>query len=147
MVSQIHELVRKTLKMLYPWIKLDIRDWPELIAKIKKYRPKIYVHSVVWKPPVAQRLKFNTDGASRGNPGMSSFGFCIRDGRGDLRYAKAKGIGIITNTEAEALAIYKALEYNYDDSKAVEGTLGNSGKGGRDQNESTSARSENHPYL
>ncbi|XP_049388482.1 uncharacterized protein LOC125852843 [Solanum stenotomum] len=44
---------------------------------------------------------------------MSSFGFCIRDDRGDIRYARAKGIGITTNTEVEVLAIHKVLEYSY----------------------------------
>ncbi|KAG5587706.1 hypothetical protein H5410_048140 [Solanum commersonii] len=32
---------------------------------------------------------------------------------GDIRYARAKGIGIATNTEAEVLAIHEALEYSY----------------------------------
>uniref|UniRef100_M1BF38 RNase H family protein n=1 Tax=Solanum tuberosum TaxID=4113 RepID=M1BF38_SOLTU len=113
MVSQIHELIRKVMKLLYPRIRLDRRDCPDFIAKIKEYKPKLYVHSVVWKPPVAQKLKCNTDGASRGNPGMCSFSFCIRDDRGDIRYARAKRIGITTNTEAEVLAIHEALEYNY----------------------------------
>lgn len=42
---------------------------------------------------------------------MSSYGFCIRDERGDLVYARAKGLGIATNTEVETTAIKEALEY------------------------------------
>ncbi|XP_015159786.1 uncharacterized protein [Solanum tuberosum] len=45
----------------------------------------------------------------RGNPGWSSFGFCFRDNKGDLIYAKAKGIGIATNMQAETVAILIAL--------------------------------------
>ncbi|XP_060195035.1 uncharacterized protein LOC132624247 [Lycium barbarum] len=56
----------------------------------------------------------NTDRASRGNPGISSYTFCIRDELGDLVYAKAEGIGEATNTQAEMIAIKEALRYCRD---------------------------------
>ncbi|KAH0715131.1 hypothetical protein KY284_008036 [Solanum tuberosum] len=59
--------------------------------------------------PEEHQVKCNTDGACQGNPGQSSFGFCIKDSRGDLIYAKAKGIGIVTNMEAETIVILSAL--------------------------------------
>lgn len=55
--------------------------------------------------PEKDRLKSNTDGACRGNPGLGDLSFCIRNDTGDLVFAKASGIGETTNIEAEARAI------------------------------------------
>ncbi|PHU23023.1 hypothetical protein BC332_08130 [Capsicum chinense] len=78
------------------------------------YKPRLQYHQVVWKKPEHLQLKYNTDIACRGNSGMSSYGFCIRDERKDLVYARAKGLGLGTNTEAEAIAIKEALEYRHE---------------------------------
>lgn len=57
------------------------------------------------------KLIIYTDGASRGNPGPSSYGFTISDGGGNLIYKEGKYIGITTNNVAEYTAVYNALEY------------------------------------
>ncbi|XP_070017375.1 uncharacterized protein [Nicotiana sylvestris] len=63
-------------------------------------------------------VKVNTDGASRGNPGKSSIGVCVRNQEGDVIYALGKEINEATNTEAKALAFLEALkignEHNYN---------------------------------
>lgn len=63
-------------------------------------------------------VKVNTDGASRGNPGRSSIGVCVRNQEGDVIYALGKEINEVTNTETEALAFLEALricnEHNYN---------------------------------
>lgn len=56
-------------------------------------------------------MKCNTDGASRGNPGESSYGFCIRDSQCDLVYVEIMAIGIATNMEVECIAILKDLRH------------------------------------
>ncbi|KAH0693102.1 hypothetical protein KY285_020199 [Solanum tuberosum] len=56
-------------------------------------------------------LKCNTDGASKGNPGLSSVAFCIRDHTGDLVVAIGKRIEEVPSLKAEALAIKECLEY------------------------------------
>lgn len=53
----------------------------------------------------------NTDGASRGNPGPSSYGFLVRTEEGRVLYQEGKAIGISTNNVAEYTAVLKALEY------------------------------------
>ncbi|XP_075086336.1 uncharacterized protein LOC142169040 [Nicotiana tabacum] len=55
--------------------------------------------------------KCNTDGASKGNPGPSSLGFCARDDEGDAVYARAVDLGVTTNVVAAAKAILQGLEY------------------------------------
>ncbi|XP_070034487.1 uncharacterized protein [Nicotiana tomentosiformis] len=56
-------------------------------------------------------FKCNTDGASRGNPGPSSYGFCVQYQDGNLVFAKAKEIGEATNIVAEAKAIMEGLSF------------------------------------
>lgn len=60
---------------------------------------------VKWVPPQQGWIKCNTNGASKENPGPSSYGFCLRDTRGDLIYAEAVECGVMSNMEAEVIAI------------------------------------------
>lgn len=57
------------------------------------------------------KLIIYTDGASRGNPGHSSYGFTISDEKGKLLYEKGEYIGIATNNVAEYTAVLQALTY------------------------------------
>jgi len=52
-----------------------------------------------------------TDGASRGNPGESSYGFSISDSGGNLVYQQGKYLGINTNNFAEYSAVLAAYKY------------------------------------
>ena len=56
------------------------------------------------------RLRVYSDGASRGNPGISAIAFMIvtEDGRLLKRYSKY--VGILTNNQAEYEALISALE-------------------------------------
>lgn len=56
-------------------------------------------------------LVISTDGASRGNPGPSSYGFVIRVRGGALLHEEGELIGLTTNNVAEYTAVFKALEY------------------------------------
>ncbi|KAF3632412.1 hypothetical protein FXO38_26175 [Capsicum annuum] len=71
------------------------------------------LHNIVVKLDMA-KVKCNIYEASRGKPGMSSYDFCIRDDQGNVIYARAKGLGVTTNTLAESLAIKEALKYCYE---------------------------------
>ncbi|KAH0669630.1 hypothetical protein KY289_024123 [Solanum tuberosum] len=58
-------------------------------------------------------VKCNTDGTSRGNPGESSYSFCIRNNEGDLLYAEAQNIRQGTSMEAEirdSLSLTKMIQ-------------------------------------
>ncbi len=57
------------------------------------------------------KLIIFTDGASRGNPGPSSYGFCVKDGQNQLLYEEGKFIGIATNNFAEYSAVLEALKF------------------------------------
>lgn len=56
-------------------------------------------------------LIVNTDGACRGNPGLSSIGFVIKVRGGPILHQEGKRIGLATNNIAEYTAVFQALEY------------------------------------
>ncbi|KAH0715838.1 hypothetical protein KY284_008743 [Solanum tuberosum] len=86
-------------------------DWPGMLSELEKYRPRMKVTKVLWEYPPEGWLKYNTDGASRGNPGLSSYAFCLRNDRGDIKYAEG---GSMENTTAilEACKHCKQSQYN-----------------------------------
>lgn len=53
----------------------------------------------------------NTDGASKGNPGPSSYGYIIKNRGGAIVHQEGELIGLTTNNVAEYTAVIKALEY------------------------------------
>ncbi|MEK7616542.1 MAG: ribonuclease HI family protein [Patescibacteria group bacterium] len=57
------------------------------------------------------KLIIYTDGASRGNPGHSSYGFTISDEKGKLTFEEGKYIGVTTNNVAEYTAVLEALRW------------------------------------
>lgn len=56
-------------------------------------------------------LTVYTDGASRGNPGKSSYGFVVFDENKSLLHKEGKYFGVNTNNFAEYTAVLKAFEY------------------------------------
>ncbi|KAH0650587.1 hypothetical protein KY284_030499 [Solanum tuberosum] len=88
--------------------------WPQVLDRLQSYKPTLHYQMVSWRKPSEGWVTCNTDGASKGNPGVSSYGYCIRDMNGDLIYAEAHNLGETTNMEAEATAVWKALQYCLD---------------------------------
>ncbi|KAH0669712.1 hypothetical protein KY289_024205 [Solanum tuberosum] len=111
MFSQCQMTVHQLIKVKYPWLKNISLQWSEMFDLLQRYRPTLFYHIVWWTRPKEDWINCNTYGASRGNPGMSSYGFCLRDSSGDLPYAEAKRIGFATNLVAEVTTIWKALRY------------------------------------
>ena len=62
----------------------------------------------------ANSATINTDGASRGNPGPSGIGYCIRDSEGKIVEQGGEFIGFATSRVAEYLAMRKGIERALD---------------------------------
>lgn len=63
-----------------------------------EYSPRLKVTKVIWKFPAAGWIKYNTDGASRGNPGISAYAFtgcCVCEQKSDH---PSKVVGYISKT-------------------------------------------------
>ena len=65
--------------------------------------------NIGWRPLVNGYWKLNFDGASRGNPGPSGFGVCIRNSFGDVVAITVSPFPINTNNMAEAHAFLAGL--------------------------------------
>ncbi|KAK4721618.1 hypothetical protein R3W88_011851 [Solanum pinnatisectum] len=85
----IHQLIR----VKFPWPKKVPYQWMEIVDMLQRYKPTLHYHIVNWKLPEEGRIKCNTDGASKGNPGHSAYEFCMRNNNGDLVYAEGGDIG------------------------------------------------------
>lgn len=69
---------------------------------------------VSWKYPQAGWLKINTDGASKGNPGLASSGGVIRDESGNWCVGFSLNIGICSAPLAELWGVYYGLYLAWD---------------------------------
>lgn len=103
--------INQLIKTNFPWLTSVPTDWPSVIQYLTEYKPRLHHCVVKWKRPTRGRVKINTDGASHGNPGMSTCGFCPRDDNEDLIYAQAGQLGESTSIMAETKAIHEALNY------------------------------------
>ncbi|XP_070037047.1 uncharacterized protein [Nicotiana tomentosiformis] len=113
----VHD-VNKTLHYLarvrYPWLPNIPLLWPDMARFFEEYKPYIVTKRIIWQMPYAGWFKCNIDGASKGNPRPSSYGFRVRNDDGNVVYAKAEEIGWSTNIVAEAKAIVEGLSYCMD---------------------------------
>lgn len=108
---QSQEVIKKLIKKMYLWIINWEGEFATVVYILRNYKPKLHYCNVVWRFPEKNTLKYNTDGASKGNPGISVCAFCVRDDKRDLIYARAKGLGVTTNTQEEMKAIKETLHY------------------------------------
>lgn len=73
------------------------------------YKPRLYYLKFNWKLLDNGWSDCNTDGACRGNPGESAYGFYFRSVEGNIIYDESGYMRIATNMEPESMAIWKAL--------------------------------------
>ena len=63
-----------------------------------------------WHSPPQRFLKFNIDGASKGNPGTTSFGGVLRDEEGYIILIFHNHLRRATNNMVELMALEQCLE-------------------------------------
>ncbi|KAL0411081.1 UNVERIFIED_CONTAM: putative ribonuclease H protein [Sesamum latifolium] len=78
----------------------------------KAQRQKIII--VNWRKPQEGWYKLNTDGASKGNPGIFDAGGILRDHLGRVIFAFQEPLGNTTNTQAELRAFHRGLKIYTD---------------------------------
>ena len=63
-----------------------------------------------WQPPPKGYLKYNIDGASKGNPSTAGYGGFLRDEEGSIIFIFHGHLGRATNNMAELMALEHCLE-------------------------------------
>jgi len=80
-------------------------------GQIKRVRVE---RQIAWSRPDEGWFKLNTDGASRGNPGLATAGGVIRDAAGNWVQGFAFNIGVCTAPLAELWGVYYGLYYAWE---------------------------------
>ncbi|XP_075092253.1 uncharacterized protein LOC142172518 [Nicotiana tabacum] len=110
-IYQVSSNLQALVKVRKPGMDMVPHKWKDLLAMMENFTPKLKVTKVMWELANTGWLKVNTDGASRGNPGRSSIGFCIRNENGDIVKSVGREIEETTNTVAEPKAMVEALRF------------------------------------
>jgi ribonuclease HI len=94
----------------------SIRDFNFLkMFRIRIHQPRIpVVKEIIWQPPILNWIKCNTDGASKGNPGIASCGGIFRDHNANLIYAFAEPLGVESAFFAELCGALTAIELAFE---------------------------------
>ncbi|KAF3676769.1 hypothetical protein FXO37_05170 [Capsicum annuum] len=85
--------------------------WKKMIQVREEVEHNIWGQIKTGELPQAGYIKCNTDRACRGNPGIGSYGFYLRNEEGDLIYAQGENIGFTTNMVAEMRALQEEIKY------------------------------------
>ncbi|XP_026410456.1 uncharacterized protein LOC113305653 [Papaver somniferum] len=116
----VEQVKRKVLHLTYEYsIRMNGNMWNHMynlmILKIfgLSCRPvkQMKVVECFFHLPIPGCLLICCDGASRGNPSISGYGFICRTESGEVLCAEAGGLGIATNFIDEVLAIIKSIEW------------------------------------
>lgn len=102
----MHKLLKvRQPKRSFTW------DWPRFFKEFYEFKPILRITKEVWVFPPIRWIKYNIDGASRGNLELSSYAFCLRNEDGDLIYAESDRLENVTNIVAEATVMLKASDH------------------------------------
>ncbi|XVF47772.1 hypothetical protein PTKIN_Ptkin03bG0137200 [Pterospermum kingtungense] len=63
-----------------------------------------------WSPPSRNALKFNVDGAARGQPGSAAIEGALWDSKGSFKIIFSKAIGVLDSSSAELRAVEEAFK-------------------------------------
>lgn len=111
MIYNIQRRVYYLVDLLNSKIRVRSISWSMLISTLREYRPRLYHHIVKWDLPPVGYKKCNTDESCKGNPGLGSYDFRIRNHKRDLHYAQADTIEKMTNIQAEPRAILEVVKH------------------------------------
>ena len=85
-------------------------SWLHFYLEISSWSTPITYTLVRWVRPPHDVLKLNTDGYSKGNPGVSGEGGVLRDERGKLLLDFSCHFGLATSMQPEARALLFGVE-------------------------------------
>ncbi|KAL0430779.1 UNVERIFIED_CONTAM: putative ribonuclease H protein [Sesamum radiatum] len=91
-------------------VKGDLFTINSLHIPIQQKTQRQKAITVHWRKPQEGWYKLNTDGASKGNPGISGAGGILRDQLGKVIFVFQEPLGNATNTQAKLSAIHRGLQ-------------------------------------
>lgn len=110
---EINKYILRFIKLRFN-MQIEGYNWINIVDALQDYMPYYQIKIFRWRPLPHDWMKGNTDGASRGNLGLSSCAFYIRNSKGNLIVAKGSRIHDTTSIVAEAMAIRECLRFCRD---------------------------------
>lgn len=89
LIYQCHQVIQRVAKVMYPKFQAPY-DWNGLLIALEAFRPTLHYLPIMWTFPYPYRIKGNSDGASRGNPGEEFLSLLPQGPLGNLIYAEAE---------------------------------------------------------
>uniref|UniRef100_A0A1J3JIW1 Putative ribonuclease H protein n=1 Tax=Noccaea caerulescens TaxID=107243 RepID=A0A1J3JIW1_NOCCA len=89
-------------------------SWSIEKCKVQGVKPARVERMIGWNPPTSDWFKLNTDGASRGNPGLATAGGVLRNQHGEWCGGFGLNIGRCTAPLAELWGVYYGLYIAWD---------------------------------
>lgn len=111
MVQGCNKKIQLLIKVTYPQQTNGPMLWIGCFDYLQRQRPILQCKPLSWIVPDKGWIKVNTDGASKGNPEISFYKFCLRNELENLIYVEAGHIGIATSIYVDSLGILGALQY------------------------------------
>nr|XP_027118549.1 uncharacterized protein LOC113735759 [Coffea arabica] len=100
--------VKDVVEAQFGW-RLGLHTLPRLYEWSRDLLPRYRFQVVGWKAKAAGLLMLNTDGCSKGNPGVSGDGGVLRDAAGVLYFAFSAYFEEASSLRAKALALVMGL--------------------------------------
>ena len=85
-------------------------EWPTFLELVECRPDAFFIQQIQWLAPGPGMVKFNIDGCSKGNPGVSGGGGILRNSAGCMVFAFSGYLGRCTNLQAEAKALLIGLQ-------------------------------------
>lgn len=106
LINQLILISHKQFRKITSFVNWD--QFYELLESVKHH---ISIMAVKWNPSMPGFVKLNSDGCSKGNPGLSGGGEIIRDEHDRMISAYATSLGLKTNNLADALALKIGVDW------------------------------------
>lgn len=81
-IYQVSTSLQLLVEIRKPGVNIVPHRWHGIIQMMENYTPRLRFHKICWEFLEEGWLKVHTYGTSRGNPGRSAFGFCVRNENG-----------------------------------------------------------------
>ena len=103
-VRQVFLQLCALLHCRFPEVNGPFESWDVLHSALVGVRRRVSIIQVAWVAPTGG-YKLNSDGCSRGNPGISGGGGVMRDREGKLIFGYSCFFGSLTSLHAELRAM------------------------------------------
>lgn len=103
--DQILSSVLDSFSLQFKGLSCDFSSWPHFLRSLSTLPRHSKVMQVQWFPSAHSLVKLNSDGCSKGNPGIGGGGGLLRDSQGYFLFGFSCYFGWVSSLQAEIKAL------------------------------------------